>query len=194
MRQLFQGKLNADYRHAGRNPCLVSIQAGSFRPEMLEVGGEAAIEVIAVDLTPAQIRTRPSEPFRESAHAIDLAAAPVIVAVGRGIREQQSIPQLQDLADALGAELADSRPVCDAEWLPMERLVGSSGHTAAPKLYLAVGISGAIQHIVGMKGSRTVIAINKDENAPIFEMADYGIAGDLFEIVPALIEAINEAK
>ena len=197
VRQLFQGKLNADYRPSrlAQTPCFVSIQAGAFRVDTPEAATTLApIEPIAIDLTPTQIRTTPSAPFRESAHTLDLAAAPVIVSVGRGIREQENIPLVQALADALGAELAASRPICDAGWLPMERQVGSSGQTVSPKLYLAVGISGAIQHLVGMKGSKTVIAINKDENAPIFEVADYGVAADLFEIVPALTKAILAAK
>jgi len=197
VRQLFQGKLNADYTPAGapnaQAPCFVSLQAGSFKAEAVEAG-TAPVEAIAVDLTPDRIRTRPSAPFRESAHTVDLSSAAVIVSVGRGIREAENIPLVQALADALGAELAASRPICDAGWVPIERQVGSSGQTVSPKLYLAVGISGAIQHLVGMKGAKTVIAINKDENAPIFEVADYGVAGDLFEIVPALTKAILAAK
>jgi electron transfer flavoprotein alpha subunit len=194
VRQLFQGKLSADYRPAAA-PCFVSVQAGAFRADSLETAAAPApVEALAIELIAAQIRTTPSAPFRESAHTVDLAVAPVIVSVGRGIREQENIPLIQALADALGAELAASRPICDAGWLPMERQVGSSGQTVAPKLYLAVGISGAIQHLVGMKGSKTVIAINKDENAPIFEVADYGVVGDLFEIVPALTQAIQAAK
>jgi electron transfer flavoprotein alpha subunit len=195
VRQLFQGKLNAEYRHTGSGPCFVSMQAGSFRADAVEnATSPAGVEPIAIELTPAQIRTNSSQPFRESAHTVDLASAAVIVSVGRGIREQENIPMAQALADALGAELAASRPICDAGWLPMERQVGSSGQTVSPKLYLAVGISGAIQHLVGMKGSKVIIAINKDENAPIFEVADYGVAGDLFEIVPALTRAILAAK
>jgi electron transfer flavoprotein alpha subunit len=193
VRQLFQGKVNGDYRHSGAGPCFVSVQAGSFRADALE-SGSAPVEEFAVELSPALIRTTPGEPFRESAQTVDLSAAPVIVSVGRGIREQANIALVEQLAEALGAELAASRPICDAGWLPMERQVGSSGQTVSPKLYLAIGISGAIQHLVGMKGSRTVIAINKDEHAPIFEVADFGVAGDLFEIVPALTSAIRAAK
>jgi electron transfer flavoprotein alpha subunit len=197
VRQLFQGKLNADYAPAAalsaQAPCFVSLQAGSFKAEAVEAG-TAAVEAMAVDLTPDLIRTKPSLPFRESAHTVDLSSAAVIVSVGRGIREQENIPLVQALADALGAELAASRPICDAGWVPIERQVGSSGQTVSPKLYLAVGISGAIQHLVGMKGAKSVVAINKDESAPIFEVADYGVAGDLFEIVPALTKAILAAK
>jgi electron transfer flavoprotein alpha subunit len=199
VRQLMQGKLNGDYRPTAAQekpaPCFVSLQAGSFRADSLQSAPTPApIEPFPVTLSASQIRTTPSAPFREAAHTVDLAAAPVIVSVGRGIREQDNIPLVQALADALGAELAASRPICDAGWLPMERQVGSSGQTVAPKLYLAVGISGAIQHLVGMKGAKTVIAINKDTDAPIFEVADYGVAADLFEIVPALTKAILAAK
>jgi electron transfer flavoprotein alpha subunit len=193
VRQLFQGKLSADYRQVAVGPCFVSVQAGAFRAEAVEAG-TAPVEAFPVELSAEQIRTKPGEPFRESAQTVDLGAAPVIVAVGRGIREQENLPMVQELAQALGAELAGSRPVCDAGWLPIERQVGSSGQTVSPKLYLAVGISGAIQHLVGMKGSKAVIAINKDENAPIFEVADYGVAGDLFEIVPELTKAVKAAK
>ena len=193
VRQLLQGKLNADYRHTATGPCFVSVQAGTFRSDAVEEG-TATVESFAPQLDPAQIRNKPGEPFRESAQTVDLTAAPVIVSVGRGIREQDNLRIVEELAAALGAELAASRPICDNGWLPMERQVGSSGQTVSPKLYLAVGISGAIQHLVGMKGSKAVIAINKDENAPIFEVADYGIVGDLFEVVPALTEAIKAAK
>jgi len=193
VRQLLQGKLNADYRHTAAGPCFVSIQAGTFRGDAVEAG-TAAVETFAPTLDAAQIRNKPGELFRESAQTVDLSAAPVIVSVGRGIGEQENIPLVEELAKALGAELAASRPICDNGWLPMERQVGSSGQTVSPKLYLAVGISGAIQHLVGMKGSKTVIAINKDENAPIFEVADYGVVGDLFEIVPALTKAVLAAR
>ena len=193
VRQLLQGKLNADYRHTATGPCFVSVQAGTFRSDAVEEG-TANVETFAPQLDPAQIRNKPGEPFRESAQTVDLTAAPVIVSVGRGIGEQDNLGIVEELAAALGAELAASRPICDNGWLPMERQVGSSGQTVSPKLYLAVGISGAIQHLVGMKGSKAVIAINKDENAPIFEVADYGVVGDLFEVVPALTKAVLAAK
>src|SRR5216683_5279434 len=149
---------------------------------------------VSVDLKPEQIRTRPLELFREARQAVDLTQAPILVSVGRGIKAPENIPPVEKLARLLGGELAASRPICDEGWLPMGRQIGSSGQTVAPKLYLALGISGAIQHVVGMKGSRTIVAINKDQNAPIFEVADYGIVGDLFEIVPALTEALEKAK
>jgi electron transfer flavoprotein alpha subunit len=193
VRQLLQGKLNADYKQTGDGPCFVSVQAGSFRAGD-EPGAATAVELFAPEIAAAQIRSKPGEPFRESAQTVDLSVAPVIVSVGRGIGEEANIGIVQELAAALGAELAASRPICDNGWLPMERQVGSSGQTVSPKLYLAVGISGAIQHLVGMKGSKAVIAINKDENAPIFEVADFGVVGDLFEVVPELTKAILAAK
>ena len=147
-----------------------------------------------MQLDSSQIRSKPEEPFREAQRSVDLGAAGVIVSVGRGIKEKDNIPVVEALAQALGAELAASRPICDAGWLPMERQVGSSGQTVGPKMYMAIGISGAIQHLVGMKGSRVVVAINKDPNAPIFEVADYGIVGDLFQVVPALPEAFKKAR
>jgi electron transfer flavoprotein alpha subunit len=193
VRQLLQGKLSGDYRQTAAAPCFVSIQAGAFRA-MEEPSGTSEVEVLAPQIDPALVRSRPEAPFRESASAVDLSGAPLIVSVGRGIKEKDNIPIVEKLASALGAELAASRPICDNGWLPMDRQVGSSGQTVAPKLYLAVGISGAIQHLVGMKGAKTVIAINKDENAPIFEISDYGVVGDLFEIVPALTEAVSKAR
>ena len=193
VRQLLQGKLNADYWQRGTGPCFVSVQAGSFRAEAGE-GTDVAMETFVPVIDAAQIRNKPGELFRESAHTVDLTAAAVIVSVGRGIGEQENIGIVEELAAALGAEMAASRPICDNGWVPMERQVGSSGQTVSPKLYLAVGISGAIQHLVGMKGSKAVIAINKDENAPIFEVADYGVVGDLFEVVPALTKAVLAAK
>jgi electron transfer flavoprotein alpha subunit len=191
VRQLFQGKINADVRFTSAGPNFASLQAGAYRGDQV-AAGSAPVETFAPALNAAEIRTRPAERFRESARAVDLGAAELIVAVGRGIKEAENIPLVQELADTMGAELAASRPICDAGWLPMERQVGSSGQTVAPKMYMAVGISGAIQHLVGMKGARTIVAINKDANAPIFEVADYGIVGDLFQVIPELIAAVKQ--
>ncbi len=193
VRQLFQGKLNADVKPGGSAPHFASIQAGAFRAENLQ-DGAAQVEKFTPELNAASIRSKPMEPFRESARAVDLTAAEIIVSVGRGIKDKDNIHIVEELAKALGGELAASRPICDNGWLPMERQVGSSGQTVSPKVYLAIGISGAIQHLVGMKGSKAIVAINKDSNAPIFEVADYGIVGDLFEVVPALTEAVKKAK
>jgi electron transfer flavoprotein alpha subunit len=191
VRPMFQGKLVADVRPLGQSPHLVSLQAGTFRADQAARGpAPAQVSPLAVTLDAAVVRQRPELPFQEAKQAVDLSQAERIVSVGRGIKEPANIALAQRLADALGAELAASRPICDAGWLPMDRQVGSSGQTVAPKLYLALGISGAIQHLVGMKGSQTIVAINKDREAPIFEVADYGIVGDLFEIVPALTAAL----
>jgi len=195
VRQMFQGKTAADVVFEGSAPWFATFQAGAFRPDLVAQGeSKAPVTSISVDLKPEQIRTKPLELFREAKQAVDLTQAPILVAVGRGIKAPENIPLAEKLAKLLGGELAASRPICDEGWLPMDRQIGSSGQTVAPKLYLALGISGAIQHVVGMKGSRTIVAINKDQNAPIFEIADYGIVGDLFEIVPALNEALEKAK
>jgi electron transfer flavoprotein alpha subunit len=193
-RQLMQGRLNGAYKPTGSGPCFISVQAGAFRVEDSPATTPAEVVTFTPTIDAAQIRTAPGEPFRGSSQTVDLGSAQMIVSVGRGIKEAENLPLVQDLATALGAELAASRPICDNGWLPMERQVGSSGQTVAPKLYLAVGISGAIQHLVGMKASQCIVAINKDPDAPIFEVADYGIVGDLFEVVPALTEAIKAAK
>ena len=192
-RQLMQGRLTGNYRSQGKGPCLISVQAGAFRADTLQ-SGTAEVTIFKPEIDAAAIRTKPGEPYRGSVQTVDLASAPLIVSVGRGIKEAENLSLVQDLAAALGAELAASRPICDNGWLPMERQVGSSGQTVSPKLYLAVGISGAIQHLVGMKGSQCIVAINKDAEAPIFEVADYGIVGDLFEVVPAITEALKSAK
>jgi electron transfer flavoprotein alpha subunit len=194
IRQLLQGKLNAEYHASGTGPCFLSIQAGAFRADEPQASEETTIEPFQPTLEAAPIRVQPGEPFRASAQTVDLNSASILVSVGRGIKEEANLPIVRELAQALGAELAASRPICDNGWLPMERQVGSSGQTVAPKVYLAIGISGAIQHLVGMKGSQCIVAINKDENAPIFEVADYGIVGDLFEVVPALTAAVRKAK
>jgi electron transfer flavoprotein alpha subunit len=192
VRPMFQGKLTADVAPNGPGPHFITFQIGAFRADQALRGTSAAPQrALPVALDASAIRQRPEAPFQEARQAVDLSQAERIVSVGRGIKEQSNIPLAQALADALGAELAASRPICDAGWLPMERQVGSSGQTVAPKLYLALGISGAIQHLVGMKGSHTIVAINKDPDAPIFEVADYGIVGDLFAIVPALTAALK---
>jgi electron transfer flavoprotein alpha subunit len=196
VRQMFQGKTAADVSFVGAGPWFATFQAGAFRADLVAAhpGGKAAVRKIGVELKPEQIRTKPGELFREAKQAVDLTQAAIIVAVGRGIKAPENIPLAEKLAKAIGGEIAASRPICDEGWLPMERQIGSSGQTVAPKLYLALGISGAIQHVVGMKGSRTIVAINKDQNAPIFEVADYGIVADIFEIIPALTEELEKSK
>jgi electron transfer flavoprotein alpha subunit len=194
VRQMFQGKTAADVSFAGAAPWFASLQSGAFRADQAERSGSAAkVTPVAVELKAEQIRSKPLELFREAKQAVDLTQAPILVSIGRGIKAPENIPMAEKLAKLLGGELAASRPICDEGWLPMDRQIGSSGQTVAPKLYLALGISGAIQHVVGMKGSRTIVAINKDANAPIFEVADYGIVGDIFELIPALTEALEKS-
>lgn len=190
-RRIFLGKLDADVIPGGDAPFFITFQSGSFR------GDEAAkgsAEIETLDVAVGEIRMEPEEPFQEAKASVDLTKSQIIVAVGRGIKSQENIAIAQQLADALGADLAASRPICDAEWLPIDRQIGSSGQTVAPKVYIALGISGAIQHIVGMKNAGTIVAINKDPEAPIFDIADYGIVGDLFEAVPVMIEEVKKAK
>jgi electron transfer flavoprotein alpha subunit len=196
VRQMFQGKTAADVTFQGSAPWFASFQSGAFRADLLTAhpSGKAPINKIPVEVKPEQIRTKPLDLFKEAKSSVDLTQAPVIVSIGRGIKAPENIPQAEALAKAIGGEMAASRPICDEGWLPMERQIGSSGQTVAPKLYLALGISGAIQHVVGMKGARTIVAINKDQNAPIFEIADYGIVGDIFELMPALTTALEKAK
>jgi electron transfer flavoprotein alpha subunit len=194
-RQMFQGKLAADVSFTSDAPWFATFQNGAFRGDKAEADASAApVETINVEIADNVIRTRPQEMFKEAKQAVDLTQAEIIVSVGRGIKEQKNIELAKQLADALGGEIAASRPICDAGWLPMDRQVGSSGQTVAPKLYLALGISGAIQHIVGMKGAKSIIAVNKDSEAPIFEIADYAVVGNLFDIVPPLIEEVKKAK
>jgi electron transfer flavoprotein alpha subunit len=192
-RPVFQGKLTADVAASGPAPHLVTFQIGAFRADAVKKGASpAAIRKATIEVDAAAIRQKPEAPFKEAKQAVDLSQAERIVAIGRGIKGQEHMALAQQLAQAMGAEIAASRPICDAGWLPMDRQIGSSGQTVAPKLYVALGISGAIQHLVGMKGSRTIVAINKDAEAPIFEIADYGIVGDLFEIVPAMVAELKK--
>ena len=191
-RPMFQGKLAAEVRPVGEGPFLVTFQIGAFRADAVKKSGTAPVTTVAADIDVSAIRQKPEAPFQEAKQAVDLSQAERIVAVGRGIKAQENIAVAQKLAGAMGAEVAASRPICDNGWLPMERQIGSSGQTVAPKLYVALGISGAIQHLVGMKGARAIVAINKDADAPIFEVADYGIVGDLFEIVPALTAELEK--
>ena len=194
VRPMFQGKLSADVAPLGPPPHLVTCQIGAFRADAAARGqAPAAIRRAALDLDGAAVRQQPEPPFKEARQAVDLSQAERIVAVGRGIKGQEHLRLVEELASALGAEVAASRPICDAGWRPMDRQIGSSGQTVAPKLYVALGISGAIQHLVGMKGARTIVAVNKDGEAPIFEGADYGIVGDLFEVVPAIVAELKKA-
>ncbi len=194
-RQMFQGKFAADVAFTCDAPWFATFQAGAFRGDQAQDGSAAApVEAVDVNIDASVIRNKPEAPFKEAKQAVDLTQAEIIVAVGRGIKEQKNIDIAKQLAEALGGEIAASRPICDAGWLPMDRQIGSSGQTVSPKLYFALGISGAIQHIVGMKGARTIIAVNKDSEAPIFEIADYAVVGNLFDVVPPLIEEVKKAK
>ena len=194
-RHMFQGKFAAHVSFAGDAPWFVTFQNGAFRGDKVEAGASAApIETVSAEISAEGIRNKPQEVFKEAKQAVDLTQAEIIVSVGRGIKEQKNIELAKQLAEALGGEIAASRPICDSGWLPMDRQIGSSGQTVAPKLYLALGISGAIQHIVGMKGARSVVAINKDHEAPIFEIADVAVVGNLFDIVPPLIEEVKRVR
>ncbi len=194
-RQMFQGKFAADVSFSCDSPWFATFQNGAFRGDKVEAGENAApVEMVNLEIPAGTIRNKPQEVFKEAKQAVDLTQAEIIVSVGRGIKEQKNIELAKQLADALGGEIAASRPICDSGWLPMDRQIGSSGQTVAPKLYLALGISGAIQHIVGMKGARSVVAINKDHEAPIFEIADVAVVGNLFDVVPPLIEEVKKAK
>jgi len=194
-RQMFQGKFAADVSFGGDAPWMATVQIGAFRgDQVFSSNGSVPVESVTASVADTSARVVPHEVFQEAKQTVDLSQTEVIVAVGRGIKEQKNMPLAENLAAALGGEVAASRPICDNGWLPLERQIGSSGQTVAPKLYIALGVSGAIQHIVGMKGSRTIVAINKDPDAPIFEIADVAVVGDLFQVVPALTEEIKKAK
>jgi electron transfer flavoprotein alpha subunit len=192
-RRIFLGKMDADVVAKGEPPVFATFQSGAYRADQAARGDSpAAVESVQVEV--GDVRMRPEAPFQEVKQAVDLTKADVIVAIGRGIKSQENIAQAQKLADALGGDIAASRPICDAGWLPIDRQIGSSGQTVAPKLYVALGISGAIQHLVGMKNAGTIVAVNKDPEAPIFDIADYGIVGDIFEVMPVLTEEIQKLK
>jgi electron transfer flavoprotein alpha subunit len=191
-RRIFLGKMDADVVAKGEPPVFATFQSGAYRAEQAERGAGAGVESMPVEV--GEVRMKPEAPFQEVKQAVDLSKADVIVAVGRGIKKQENLALAERLAEALGGDIAASRPICDAGWLPIDRQIGSSGQTVAPKLYVALGISGAIQHLVGMKNSSTIVAVNKDPEAPIFDIADYGIVGDLFEVVPVLTEEIKKLK
>jgi electron transfer flavoprotein alpha subunit len=191
-RRIFLGKIDADVVTSGEAPVFATFQSGAYRGDQAEKGGGAQIESVPVEV--GEVRMKPEPPFQEVKQAVDLSKAEVIVAIGRGIKSQENIALAEQLAVALGGDLAASRPICDAGWMPIDRQIGSSGQTVAPKLYVALGISGAIQHLVGMKNSATIVAVNKDPEAPIFDIADYGIVGDIFEVIPVLTEELKKMK
>ena len=191
-RQLFQGKVNADILATGEHPHFVSFQAGAFRTDELESGAaKLDPQAMATPLEVAQLTTRAETPVQEMGEGVDLSNVDVIVSVGRGIQSEENVELARQLAAGLNGELGASRPVCDAGWVTNDHQIGSSGQTVAPKLYLALGISGSIQHMVGVKGSKTIAAINTDPKAPIFKAADFGVVGDVLEVVPAMLEELK---
>jgi electron transfer flavoprotein alpha subunit len=196
-RPILGGKMQAKVRVKGEGTVLVSVQSGAFPADGVVSGGSgggAPVQPLAADLSDVK-PDREVLGYQEVAgEQVDLTKADIILAVGRGVGGADKMGVVEELAKALGAEIGASRPVIDNGWLPRDRQIGSSGQTVAPKLYIAAGISGAIQHLVGMKGSSVVVAINKDPGAPIFTVADYGIVGDLHEILPALTEAVRATK
>ena len=194
-RPVLGGKLRSKSRVRGEGTVFVSVQSGAFQASAGGDGGPAPVgELPGTDLGAIQSDREILEIEEVAGDTVDLTKADVIVAVGRGIGGPDHMGPVEELAKALGADIGASRPVIDSEWLPRDRQIGSSGQTVAPKLYVALAISGAIQHTVGMKGAGTVVAINKDPNAPIFNLADYGWVGDVHELLPALTAAVREAK
>jgi electron transfer flavoprotein alpha subunit len=191
IRQMYDGKLNARVKLRPSEGYVITLRSGTVTPE----GGDLGGEVVSIqDLTVQPEHTRFIEYIEPVVGDVDITKADVVVGIGRGIKEDKNLPLVEEFADAVGGVVACSRPIADAEWLPKDRLVGSSGKTIKPKLYIAIGISGSFQHLVGMRNSATIIAINKDPNAPIFNDADYGIVGDLFQVIPALRNKVAELK
>ena len=189
-KQMFNAKLFSDVAPSDAGPHLISLQSAAYNADTI-TSGSPSVRDYEVSLDSSMLKTQSEEPFKESAEDLDLTAAELIVSVGRGIGKEENIPLAQEFAKTIGAELSSSRPVVDSGWLPSVHQVGSSGQSVSPKMYLALGISGAIQHVVGMKGSKNIVAINKDPDAPIFEIADYGVVGDVLEILPKLNEALK---
>ena len=190
-KQVFNAKL-ATSIEVSSEQALLSFQSAAFSSDDLKEGAPDAEVQFNVELSDHDIKSQSEPEFQESSSGVDLTAAELIVSIGRGIESEDNLPTMQSLADAMGAEVASSRPVVDMGWLPPYRQVGSSGQVVSPKLYFSLGVSGAIQHVVGMKGSKNILAINKDEDAPIFEIADYAVIGDVLEIVPKLTEELNK--
>ena len=189
IRSLYRAKINCKIR-AKNSQSIVSVQSGCFSSEGLK-NGNCSVSKADLDLSDVEKTIIPGEKFKESGSQVDLNSSDVIVSIGRGIAKEENIPMADDLSKLLGGLLASSRPVVDSGWLDHSLQIGSSGQVVSPKLYLALGLSGAIQHTVGMKGSKNIIAINKDPNAPIFELSDYGVVGDILEIIPKLNDAIK---
>jgi electron transfer flavoprotein alpha subunit len=193
-RQVFNAKMNLKIVPRGAGPCLATIVPGSFPGDEIESGGSPEIEAVPIDLSQVPTRRKLIGRSQAPKGSVDLGSAPIIVAGGRGLKQKENFSLISELAEALGGAVGASRPVVDAEWLPREYQIGSSGQTVAPKLYVAVGISGAIQHLVGMQNSRCIVAINKDPEAPIFKVAHYGIVDDLFKVVPALTKLLRDLR
>ncbi|MBI4043081.1 MAG: electron transfer flavoprotein subunit alpha/FixB family protein [Deltaproteobacteria bacterium] len=189
----FNGKLRLRVKFAGQPPYFATIESGAFK-QLPAGGAKGKVSLVSANLNPSEFRARLLEIVTPSKGGVDISKAPVVVAGGRGVGNKENFHLIFDLAKALGGEVGASRPVVDSGWVEYERQVGQSGKTVTPKLYVACGISGAIQHLVGMRGAQTIVAINKDPEAPIFNVAHYGIVGDLFEVIPPLIEEIKKMK
>ena len=192
VKQVLNAKLNASVTTSA-DRVILSFQSATFSEEAM-VSGSCPTRSFDVTLDSSIVKCESEDPFQEAAGGVDLESAELLVSIGRGIEKEENVPLAFELAKVLGAEVSASRPVVDSGWVEPFRQVGSSGQNVSPKLYFALGISGAIQHVVGMKGSKNILAINKDSDAPIFEIADYAVVGDLLDIIPKLIEALQTEK
>ena len=190
-KQAFNAKLAVDLGVGSEGTVLVSFQSATFSEEAM-VSGSCSTRSFDVTLDSSIVKCESENPFQEAAGGVDLESAELLVSIGRGIEKEENVPLAFELAKVLGAEVSASRPVVDSGWVEPFRQVGSSGQNVSPKLYFALGISGAIQHVVGMKGSKNIVAINKDGEAPIFSIADYGLEADLFEALPKFFEELNK--